>query len=65
MMYNRVYRVSRKELTVSMKTNHYHWYCHQTGEICATLRDVLRVIWENFKYYNVLTLRWSYNKKGW
>jgi hypothetical protein len=42
----------------------YHWQSLTMGNIVATFGEVLQQMWESWRDYHVLDIRWKYNRKG-
>ena len=42
----------------------YKWMSLKTGEIAENFWQVLKAIWLDLTKYNLLNLKWKYNKNG-
>ncbi len=42
----------------------YRWQSLTMGNIVATFGEVLRQVWESWRDFRILDIRWKYNRKG-
>lgn len=42
----------------------YKYESQITGEIVRNLKEVIKVIFEDYKYYKIFNLHWKYNRNG-
>lgn len=43
----------------------FHWVSNVTGELVEGFADVIRAVYEDFRYYHFINLRWKYSARGW
>lgn len=42
----------------------YKWQSMTVGNIVENFGDVIRQMWESWKVYHILDIKWKYNRKG-